>query len=298
MRPLDSFGQRILPGLRQALQNQPGALVLCDSFEGPAAHGNFVAQVARQQGFSGKLVAVPFEDPQDGSAAEIGRLVQAWGEAETPEGVRSNLAESMALTRLSALRAATQRLLAVSEAGARNVAMNFSLGSSAAVCLAAVLDMVKNPETADQAGLQLGRAFGREVQTGLVELASRVSQDPRLMQAREDWAQAVREFESRGNSVVVAAGNDGAMRDWAPGLSRSDLWTPEVTVVGALEGGAPAAYNSEGARVLVAGGYRVAGQEVHGTSFAAPAVAARLAQLHGQFPEASSAQVETRLSLC
>lgn len=298
MRPLDSFGQRLLPGLRQALHNQPGALVLCDSFEGPSAHGHCVAQVAGQQGFSGKLVAVPFEDPQDPVAEQIGRLVQAWGEAETPEAIRSNLAESMLLTRLSAVQAATQRLLAVSEAGARNVAMNFSLGSSAAMCLTAVLGMAADPQTAQQAGEQLSKAFGADVRSGLVALADRVSGDLRLVEARQQWAECVREFEARSNSVVIAAGNDGAMRDWAPGLTRSDLWTPETTVVGALEGGQPARYNGEGAGVMAAGGYRIAGQEVHGTSFAAPAVAARMAQLHGQFPKASSAQVEGRLSLC
>ncbi|MFN8609372.1 MAG: S8 family serine peptidase [Vulcanimicrobiota bacterium] len=298
MRPLDSFGQRLLPGLRQALHKQPGALVLCDQFSGAEAHGNLVAQVARQQGFAGKLVALPFEDPEEPTAAEIGQLVQAWGEAETREGVRANLAESMALTRLSAVRAATQRLLAVSQAGARNVAINFSLGSSAAMCVAAVLAMTEDPASAQQATAQLEKAFGQDVRGGLATLAMQVGQDARLLDARQQWRQAVLEFESGANSVVLAAGNDGALRDLAPGLTLSDLWTPETTVVGALEAGAPAAYNAEGANVLAPGGYRIAGQEVHGTSFAAPTVAARLAQLHGQCPELDSAQVEARLRLC
>ncbi|MBN9420265.1 MAG: S8 family serine peptidase [Candidatus Eremiobacteraeota bacterium] len=282
MRPLDSFGQRLLPGLRQALKDQPGALVLCDSFEGPGAHGNLVAQVARQQGFAGKLVALPFEDPNDPAQAEIGRLVQAWGEAETPEAIRTNLAESMVQTRLSAVQGATQRLLAVSEAGARQVAVNFSLGSTPALCVAAVLGMTQDPESAEQATSQLRKAFGEDFQAGLVELAGRTTHDPRLQEARLDFAGLVRQFEAADNEVVVAAGNDGRMAAWAPGFTLSDLVTPETTVVGALEGGKPASYNGEGVTVLAPGGYLVAGQEVHGTSFAAPVVAAALASQQGR----------------
>lgn len=282
MRPLDSFGQRLLPGLRQALHDQPGALVLCDSFAGPAAHGNIVAQVARQQGFAGKLIAVPFEEPNDPAQAEIGRLVQAWGEADTPEAIRTNLAESMVLTRLSAVRAATQRLLAVSEAGARHVAINFSLGSTPALCVAAVLGMAQDPESSEQATSQLRKAFGEDFRAGLVDLASQTTQDPRLQEARQGFVSLVKEFEGVGNEVVIAAGNDGRMADWAPGFTLSDLVTPETTVVGALEGGEPASYNGEGVTVLAPGGYLVAGQEVHGTSFAAPVVAAALAAEQGR----------------
>jgi hypothetical protein len=270
--------------LRQALKEQPGALVLCDSFDGPGAHGQLVAQVARQQGFSGKLVAVPFEDPSDPKQAELGRLVEAWGTAGRPEEIRQNLAESMVVTRLMALNNATQRLLAVSEAGARNVAINFSVGSTPALCVAAVLAMTEDPGSAEQATAQLQKAFGPDFRSGLVELASQVTGDPRLQAARQQFAQGVVDFEAARNSVVVAAGNDGKMADWAPGFALSDLVTPETTVVGALEGGQPAAYNGESVTVFAPGGYLVAGQEIHGTSFAAPAVAAALAAEHGRNP--------------
>lgn len=295
MRPLDSFGQRLLPGLRQALKEQPGALVLCDSFEGPSAHGAFVAQVARQQGFKGQLVALPFEDPDDSGQAEIGRLVQAWGEAQEPEAIRNHLSESMVLTRLSAVHSATQRLLAVTEAGARNVALNFSLGSTPALCVAAVLAMTQDPASSQQAVGQLRKALGSDFRAGLVELASQTSRDPRLLEARRQFAEAVRTFEAGQNSVVVAAGNDGVMKDWAAGFALSDLVTPETTVVGALEGGRPAAYNGDAATVLAPGGFLVAGQEVHGTSFAAPVVAAAMASAHGRDSRATSDEVEAGL---
>ena len=273
------------------MKDQPGALVLCDSFEGPSAHGSIVAQVARQQGFTGPLVAVPFEDPADPNLAEMQQRVQAWGEAERPEDIRANLAESMLLTRLAAVQGATQRLLAVSEAGARNVAINFSLGSSPAMCVAAVLAMSEDPVAASQ----LQKAFGADFQPGLVELAVQTSGDGRLLEARQEFAEVVRVFEAGSNSVVVAAGNDGRMPDRAAGFSRSDLITPETTVVGALEGGKPAAYNGEGFTRLAPGGYRVGAEEVHGTSFAAPVVAAAMASAHRNAPSATSTQVEASL---
>lgn len=295
MRPLDCFGQRLLPGLRQALTDRPGALVLCDSFAGPDDHGSLVAQVARQQGFGGELVAVPFEDPADPLLARLGELVEAWGTAEKSAEIRHYLAESMVVTRLLALNSATQRLLAVAEAGARHVAVNFSVGSTPAVCLAAVLAMVEDPGSSQQAEFQLNKAFGAEYQTGLVKLASETTQDPRLQAARQEFAEVVRQFEAGSNSVVVAAGNDGKMAGLADGFTLSDLVTPETTVVGALEGGRPAAYNGAGSTVLAAGGYLVAGQEVHGTSFAAPVVAAALATAHARSPAASSNELEAGL---
>jgi hypothetical protein len=294
---LESFGQRLLPGLRQALKDQPGALVLCDRFEGPSAHGGLVAQVARQNGFTGKLVALPFEDSGDPRQDEIARLVQAWGDAETPPEIRAHLSESMVLTRVSAVHSATQRLLAVTEAGARNVAINFSLGSTPAMCVAAILAMAQDPATSEQAGGQLRKAFGEDFRAGLVDLAGQATHDPRLQEARQEFAQAVRAFEVNHNSVVVAAGNDGKMAEWAPAFALSDLVTPETTVVGALEGGKPAPYNGESCTMLAPGGFLVGREEVHGTSFAAPVVAAAMATVHGQARDANSAAVEASLML-
>lgn len=297
MRPLDSFGQRLLPGLRKALHEQPGALVLCDQFEGPSAHGQLVAQVARQAGFAGKIVALPFEDAADPAQQRLGELVEAWGTAQDGASVRAHLAESMLWTRLQAVNAATQRLLTVTEAGARNVALNFSFGSTPALCVSAVLAMTRDPASAQQAQEQLALAFGSEVEAGLVEMAQATTRDPRLVEARAEFAEAARGFEAGHNSLVLAAGNDGAfarsLNCGVPeGFTLSDLVTPETTVVGALEAGKPAAYNSEGVTVLAPGAFALGQEVVHGTSFAAPVVAAAMASLHGRFPELSSQQVE------
>ena len=283
------------------MQEQPGALVLCDSFEGPSAHGQLVAQVARQQGFAGKIVAVPFEDPEDAGQQRLGELVEAWGTAGDGASVRANLAEAMLCTRLNAVHAATQRLLTVAEAGARNVAVNLSLGSTPALCVSAVLAMTQDPSSAQQATEQLTLAFGPNIEAGLVQLASQTTRDARLSEARQQFAEAVRTLESGHNSVVLAAGNDGGLaRSLAcpvpAGFTLSDLVTPETTVVGALEGGQPAAYNGEGAAVFAPGAFAIGKEVVHGTSFAAPVVAAAMASLHGQYPGLASDQVEKRFS--
>ena len=117
-----------------------------------------------------------------------------------------------------------------------------------------------------------------------------------MQEARRQFGEVVREFEAQHNSVVVAAGNDGKMAGWATGFALSDLVTPETTVVGALEGGVPASYNGDGWTVLAPGGYRVSGEEIHGTSFAAPAVAAALATAHGRYPNKSSSEIDAWLT--
>lgn len=279
------------------MHEQPGALVLCDSFEGPSAHGQLVAQVARQQGFAGKIVALPFEDPDDPSHRRLGELVEAWGTASEGASVRANLAEAMLCTRLQAVKAATQRLLTVTEAGARNVAVNLSLGSTPALCVSAVLAMTQDPSTAQQASQQLKLAFGPEVHTGLVQMAQETTRDARLVEARQQFAEAVSTLESGHNSVVLAAGNDGGVArslscPIPEGFTLSDLVTAETTVVGALEGGQPASYNGAGAKVFAPGAFVLGKEVVHGTSFAAPVIAAAMASLHGHFPELPSDQVE------
>lgn len=317
MRVLEPYGRQIVPGLRQSLAGQAGALVLCDSFtpSSPAepAHGMLVAQVAGQQGFQGKLVALKFEDEldpqQQQGLQQLGRHVQGWGEAQQPAVVRQELYESILSTRLNTLHTATQRLLAVAESGARNVALNLSLGSTPALCVSAVLDMCSQPETAEQAQEQLAKAFATEnqedVHAGLVHLALQTSGDERLIQAREQFAHAVRDLESNHNSVIVAAGNDGAIGKrlactFPAEFIRSDLVTPETTVVGALENDAPAPYNGDPTSVTVfaPGSAYIAQlkQTIHGTSFASPRVAALMATLHGQFPDLDSAAIEARLS--
>lgn len=297
MRALGDYGQRLAAGLRQSAQVRPGCLILCDDFSGPQAHGRLAAQAAGRP-----VVAVSLEDAQDPDFLErhdrLAQAVEGWGTAEEPAAIRQQLYEAMVATRLVPLETATDRLLAVAASGVRQAALNLSLGSTPAMAVLSVLDMCASPEVGEQALGQLSRAFSGELpklHEGLVEMAQRSSSDERLVQARSEFAEAVRVFEEGHNSVVVAAGNDGNVGGKLlcavpEGFSRSDFVTPEVTVVGALEG----SYTSDPASVNVwASG--VAAPGIEGTSFAAPRVAARLAELHGQQPELSSEAASSRL---
>lgn len=314
MQAIGEYPQRLAAGLRQSLQEKSGALVLCDTFAptpGEPPHGMMAARVAREAGFGGPIAALEFDDLQDQAQQArnhaLAQRVQAWGEADDPAVIREQLYESILFTRLNTLQSATQRLLAAASAGVSQVAFNFSLGSSPAMCVTALLAMVQDP----QARAQLSRAFGLEaspdganLQTALVKMADQTSRDDRLVAARLEFAQTVREFEKGHNSVVVAAGNDGALPRQLlcpvpEDFTRSDLVTPETTVVGALENGKLAAYTSDPATVTVLADGAAYIPElqgmVHGTSFAAPRIAARLASIHGRFPELSSSEVEARL---
>lgn len=318
MRTLDAYGQQLLPGLRRVLQEKPGSLVLCDSFEGTAAHGRLVAEVVSQAQFPGQVVAVPFEDERDPAqtarSQRLAESVQAWGTAGEPAAVRHHLAESILNTRLNALESATARLTAIAASGGRNLAVNLSLGSTPALCVAAVLQMCQDPQSSQQALRQLALGFGLprgtlrpdspELHSSLVQTARATDSDPRLLQARCEFAEAVRAVEANHSSVVVAAGNDGNLSLLCPTpthFTRSDLVTPDTTVVGALENGQPAAYNGDLTSINIyapgAASIPSLNETVHGTSFAAPRVAAALARLHGQHPELSSAQVESLVSL-
>ncbi len=297
MRSLGDYGQRLAAGLRGV---KPGSLILCDTFAGPDAHGKWAAQVARQEGFQGPLVAVNFEDPQDTGFIrgqdQLAQHVQGWGEAQDGAAVRKHLYEAMVQTRVNLLSTATDRLLAVAAAGARQVALNLSLGSTPAMCVTAVLDMCASPEIGEQAQAQLAKAFGGEAKAGLVATAAATSKDERLLAARAEFAASVALLEEGHNSVVVAAGNDGNVASRLgcavpEGFTRSDFVTPDVTVVGALEEGERAAYTGDPSSVVVwASGQAAPG--VHGTSFAAPRVATAFARLHGEDAGLTSREAE------
>ncbi len=312
---LSGYAQQLVAPLREQLR--PGSVVLCDQFK-KGGHGHLVAQVAAQSSSRPiPIIAIPFEDERDPDyrvgQQRLAEQVENWGTAEQPEVVRQSLYECMLLTRLKAVELATQRLVTLHEAAAQQVVLNFSLGSNAAMCVAAVLAMGQDPRAIQQ----WAKAFGVEpgqlkaeqpqawksVHSGLVELANRSSRDERLVEAQQKFRSAVRQFEDAGNSLVIAAGNDGQfpsqLKCEVPAdFTCSDLITPEVTVVGALENGQAAAYTSHPASVTAwaPGAIQLGNELVRGTSFAAPQVSVALAQLHGQHPEWSSAQVEQALN--
>lgn len=143
--------------------------------------------------------------------------------------------------------------------------------------------------------------------------------DLEIQNQKERFSESVRRFESRRNSVVVAAGNEGLIKPLLEMETGQSLEVPsdfeqnvleceDVTSVGAsiiLNGvESPARYsnNFPGIDFYTSGdvtpGFEFddsQGMGQTGTSLAAPRVSALLAKLHGDFPTLSSSRVENLL---
>lgn len=145
-------------------------------------------------------------------------------------------------------------------------------------------------------------------QQNLINRFHQANHSPQMEQLRRQLSACVDRYEAGHNSLVVAAGNDGqlgeVMREdnfghdlrFPQGFFDNILSTRNATTVGARQLGASqlAKYSNPSANVrLTASGYLSAAHD--GTSFAAPRVAAQMQQLHNQFPQKSSAQIEAIL---
>ncbi|MBS2038594.1 S8/S53 family peptidase [bacterium] len=152
----------------------------------------------------------------------------------------------------------------------------------------------------------------QQFQQNLINRTHQANRTPQMDQLRQTMNTFVDGYESRNNSVVVAAGNNGelpeAMRrdnggrdlQFPQGFFDNILATPNATTVGAL--GVTGASNQPGVAEYTSPGSTVQmyawgnpAPGVEGTSFAAPRVAAQMQQLHNRFPDRSSAEIERML---
>ena len=141
---------------------------------------------------------------------------------------------------------------------------------------------------------------------------------PEVAKAKREFTTAVGRFESGRNSVVISAGNEGnfaqqlaedshgyAAKTLPKSFTTNFLDTPAATMVGATRwnngnSGAQeqvADYSNvnSGVDIYASGSLSLNNNQkadTHGTSFAAPRVAATMAALHKQNPQMSSAQIE------
>ena len=309
-------------------------------------HGSLAAGAARGTGFRGRIVGT------DRANAGIGRLDRQAMELQdrysTPGRTREQtIADLRAYsgTRAGALLdQQTQYLNRLTASGANRSVANLSLGRSKAsgtldlyeqMMPALRLDRNENDpafarangmlqNVARAAGVDVSRLRspdervrnaerGRMTQFLINQVSQGMDQSPALASARRNYGTAVRNFEARNNSVVIAAGNEGQhltdLREAHGGyrlsaprdFSRNVLQNNDVTSVGATDdtGGRErrAAYtgNSPGIDIYADGGTGARGfdgREIDGTSFAAPRVAATMAELHRRNPNMSSAQIE------
>ncbi len=149
---------------------------------------------------------------------------------------------------------------------------------------------------------------------GVIDLVGSTQNDPRFLDSKSQYQAALDHFEAGNNSVVVAAGNDGGVEKFweggaygrdlkvSPEFQQNDLGVENATVVGAArdwEGKLyPAEYNNVYKDVdLYANAYQgdTTPKADEGSSYAAPRVAAQMANLHAAHPGLSSSQIENLL---
>ncbi|MBN9415165.1 MAG: hypothetical protein J0I12_06975 [Candidatus Eremiobacteraeota bacterium] len=152
----------------------------------------------------------------------------------------------------------------------------------------------------------------QQFQQSLINRTNQANHTPDMDQMRQAMAAVVDGYESRNNSVVVAAGNNGGLvaamqRDNGgrelqipEGFYDNILATPNATTVGAL--GVTGADNRVGVadyssptRTVDLNAWGSLGPGDEGTSYAAPRTAAQMQELHNNFPDRSSAQIERML---
>ena len=313
----------------------PGAVV-----EHFVTHGQAVREAAHQTGHEGPTVEIELNrDLSDTQRAEMyGPALELW-KSDNPEDLRNSLYESAITSRTRTLDDAAAGLEDVTAAGADGTVANFSISRSQAWTANNLLSRMLPSDANDPESVAAARAerakfasaFGvsdedlsssdpaiqgparQQMFQGVIDLVASTEGDPRLQDAKSRYEEAVLDFEAGGNSVVVAAGNDGGVRPFweqaAHGLplqvpadfARNDLSTSAVTTVGATrlwEGQAyPAEYSSNSSEVdIYASGYlRPPGSSnvEEGSSYASPQVAVGMAALHRQFSHLSSSQVES-----
>ncbi len=161
----------------------------------------------------------------------------------------------------------------------------------------------------------------RLVQGLIDQVSNRVDTSPVLSSARGRYDDSIAKFEGNRNSIVLSAGNDGSvgqqLQDFNGGIplnlpadfSRNILENDAVTTVGATDSGIrpngtigtrQASYSSQsnGVDIYANGNLQAGGpfsQTIQGTSFAAPRVAAVMADIHRQNPQYTSTQAENAL---
>jgi len=148
----------------------------------------------------------------------------------------------------------------------------------------------------------------QKLQQALVNHLAEANKETRVEKARTRYLEAEDLYTSRYNSVVVASGNSGDLGQdfsadnggrevtWPDNFFRSDLAGPHATIVGATDfkNGQPQVtdYTSGPEIDLYAHGRSPFLSP--GTSFAAPRVAAVMAQLRAQHPGASREFIEKK----
>ncbi len=299
-----------------------GSLIVSDIFdpsnpESTAQHGGSVVAAARSMGFSGPIFfqqATQQRVPELEQSEQAAQLLMTPG--LDPAAVKGALATFSVGVPIHMLVSGAEEVQRAAESGARNSVLNLSSGTCKAQVVNVLYRLASDPAVAsnfattfglDEQALASSKQERHRLQQALVNTVDQAwREDSRLPQLSSKFRRAVAEFESKQNSVVIAAGNEGLIRpgmELETGLAlnvpedfeQNVLECTQVTNVGAtivLDGvEQPARYTSQDPGIdLYANGDKQLLVE-----FDDVRVAAVMADLHGQNPAMESDQVQELL---
>lgn len=314
------------PTMSSAYAQRP-RLIVSDFFDerGGPNHGDVVVEAARDLHYQGQIETRQAPRTREMRLADrfFSRLDQR---SFPPDEMRQFLYDYALNRQVGELKSATQELEDLSQS--QHSVLNLSRGWGQAQVVEAVYtrlrlawDVTAHPHArvvAQRRLAKIGPALGLNVelildgsraergrlQQTLIDLVATTAGDSALLESQQSYDRAVTAFESRGNSVVVAAANSGTVlqvmaQDADPPrvpqeFFRNRLVNSETTAVGATRerGGSEsvAEYTNPDPNIdLYADGD--VGQ-AWGTSFATPRIAALMADLHARHPQAGSVEVE------
>ncbi len=308
-------------------------------------HGTKVALAARSTGYEGPIVAQERQPSEQVNKALTLTRGQMALPGQKPDEVLKLLDQHVQFDAMGLMMEAGGQLDKDTKAGVKGAVSNFSLSSGSSAETSYLYDHIHFGWTPPQPGEPPGTDLKRHIGKGMVENLARAwnidvkdltsedravygparakfqqnlidrihqaGQSEDLKKVHQAYSKVVEDYEARGNSVVISAGNDGDLlgqmkidnggRDlkFPQGFEKNTLATPETTVVGAsaVSGFDPkgkpiyevAPYSNREGVSMYASGYGATGE---GTSFAAPRVAAVMARLQRENPRLTSSQIE------
>lgn len=223
----------------------PGSLIIADYFtpsnpNDTFAHGEIVGMSARQNGFRGPVFTLDQASVDiSGSSQAIAFAEQAITNPESsPEDILRAISTRTAAQSVSLVEQQTQMVRNATASGAKNSALNISMGQSKAGLSSELYSHATgawNPEASREDREYGTTVAGNYAKAYGLNLESLQSSDPavsgperaklqqslighvdhavenssRMKEAQRNWTTEVRRFESGNNSVVISAGNDG-----------------------------------------------------------------------------------------
>ncbi|MFN8613703.1 MAG: S8 family serine peptidase [Vulcanimicrobiota bacterium] len=293
-------------------QSRVGTLVVLDHFKqrGDAKpHGEKVIQAALEDGYQGPIAAFERESGVNGA-----ELLRTRRQIEAPlsskEEFLEQLREYVVYREAGMVRGANQDLRKLLEGGWESCAVNISMGGCKVAAVDGLADLWSKKDGSSHLYQNLLTVFdlGQEIAEGekgwgtqYIKVREKVAeyvsntldQSPELAGSKTEYRGLVEKLADKKVSVVVSAGNDGRAHGCrvpkAADAFDNHLSDPKVLTVGTQE-----EYSNPSAnvRILADGKLRTGGQ---GTSYASPRVAARAAELHGLYPQASNQEIDSML---